>query len=537
MPAAGLRFILISVSLGHLESEIINMAQRYDVIIIGTGAGGGTLAHALAPTGKQILLLERGDYLPKEKENWEPGAVFLDQRYLTQERWYDKKAKPFRPEVHYYVGGQTKVYGATLLRLRKEDFGEVRHYNGISPAWPLSYEDFEPYYTQAERLYKVHGKRGEDPTEPPSSTEYPFPPLQHEPRIQEIFYNLRAAGLRAFPLPVAIDRDETTPRRRPCLRCDTCDGFPCLVDAKCDAQVISVDNGLKHPNVTLLLNAKVIRFVTNSKGNEVTQVEAEVEGRKEEFSSDIVIIACGAINSAALLLRSANNQHPRGLANSSDQVGRNLMLHNNSALLAISTTPNPTQFQKTLGINDFYFKEPDWEYPLGHIQLMGKSKWEMLRGDAPFFAPRTILQYLANHSVDWWLTTEDLPDSNNRVSINQQGQIVLTYTPNNLEPHQRLLQKLKSILRKERKQHRGFPFLWLLSKQMPLAAVCHQVGTCCFGPDPKTNVLDLNCQTHDITNLYVVDGSFFPSISAVNPALTIIANALRVAEHLKERLG
>lgn len=515
----------------------MNTEQHYDFIIIGTGAGGGTLAHALAPTGKRILVLERGDYLPKEKANWEPGPVFGEQRYWTKERWYDKKGNAFRPEMNYYVGGNTKVCGAALLRLRKEDFEELRHHDGISPAWPLRYEDFEPYYTQAEHLYNVHGARGEDPTEPEASADYAFPALSHEPRIQEVSRDLRSAGFQAFSLPMAVDRDEEVPRRRPCIRCDTCDGFPCLVDAKGDAQVVCVDEAVKQPNVKLLVNAEVTQLLTNSQGNEVTAVQARVNGEQRQFSGDLVVVACGAINSAALLLRSANDRHPNGLANASDQVGRNLMLHNNSAVLAVSTVPNPTKFQKTLGLNDFYFKAPDWDYPLGHIQLLGKSKWEMLRADAPVFAPNALLKYMANHSVDWWITTEDLPDPKNRVTLDDQKRIVLSYTPNNVEAHKRLLAQLKKTLKGIGQCRALLPHKAYFSKRLPLAAVCHQVGTCRFGPDPESSVLDLNCRTHEVENLYVVDGSFFPAISAVNPSLTIMANALRVAEHLRERLG
>ncbi len=511
--------------------------NHFDVIIIGTGAGGGTLAWALAGTGKRVLLLERGDYLRREKENWDPTAVFEDQRYVTHERWYDGEGKAFRPKMHYYVGGQTKVYGAALLRLRREDFGELRHQDGISPAWPLAYEDFEPYYTEAERLYRVHGERGLDPTEPPASEAFPFPALPHEPRIAEIVERLSRVGLRPFPLPVALNRDEVEPHRRPCIRCDTCDGFPCLADAKGDAQVVCVDEAVTHASVTLLRNTRVTRLVAGGGGRAVTHVEAETNGERLELQGDLVVVACGAINSAALLLGSASERHPQGLGNSSGLVGRHLMLHNNSAMLAVSTTPNPTRFQKTLGLNDFYFATKDEPYPLGHVQLLGKSHWQMLRADAPFFTPRAVLRYMAGHSVDWWITTEDLPDPENRVTLDDQGRIVLTYQPNNVEPHRRLVRRLNETLRRAGHCWGMLPLRAYFSKRLPLAAVCHQVGTCRFGRDPRASVLDLDCRAHDLDNLYVVDGSFFPSISSVNPGLTIMANALRVADRICERLG
>ncbi len=509
---------------------------NYDIIIIGTGAGGGTLSYALASTGKRILLLERGGFLPREKENWDPGAVFVQNRYKTHEVWYDKDGQEFRPGTHYYVGGNTKVYGATLLRLRREDFGELRHHGGVSPAWPLSYEDFEPYYNTAEKLYSVHGQRGVDPSEPPATEPYAYPPVSHEPRVQEIFAGLNRMGLHPFPLPVGIRLNEKNPQRSQCIRCDTCDGFPCLVDAKADAHTTCVNPALEHPNVTLLINARAVRLHTDSSGRSVSRVEVERDGTLESYSASLVVVSCGAINSAALLLRSANDRHPHGLANSSGLVGQNYMCHNNSAIVAISMTSNPTRFQKTFGINDYYFGAPDWNYPMGHIQLLGKAKKEMLEGDAPMLTPGLALDYMAQHSEDWWVTSEDLPDPENRVTLNEKGEIVLRYTPNNEEAHNRLLTKLKAALKEVGCDTHILPSAIYLSKKIPLAGVAHQVGTCVFGRDPRTSVLDTNSKAHDLDNLYVVDGSFFPSISAVNPALTIIAMALRVADHVRERL-
>lgn len=511
--------------------------RRYDVAIVGSGAGGGTLARALADTGLEILLLERGRFLPREKENWDPSAVFEKGRYVTDERWYDADGQPFEPEMHYYVGGQTKVYGAALVRLREEDFGELEHRDGVSPAWPLSYDDYEPYYTEAEWLYRVHGRRGVDPTEPPASAPYRFSPLEQEPRIQDLADDLEAAGRHPFPLPLGIDRDDDHPRRRPCIRCDTMDGFPCLVDGKCDAQVVCVEPAARRPNVTLELGTRVTELRTGASGREVTDIVAETDGRQRTFRADLVVVACGAVNSAALLLGSASDRHPDGLANSSGQVGRNLMLHNNSAMLAISTRANPTKFQKTLGLNDWYFRGEEVDYPLGHVQLLGKAKWQMLRADAPVPTPKRVLRWMAEHSVDWWITTEDLPDPENRVTLNRRGQIVLRYEANNEEPHQRLIARLEETLRRVGQCRKLLPLRAYFSKRMPLAAVCHQVGTCRFGTDPETSVLDPSCRAHDVENLYVVDGSFFPSISGVNPALTIMANSLRVADRIADRMG
>lgn len=519
-------------------------ANQYDVIIIGSGAGGGTLAYALAPTGKRILLLERGDYVPREKANWESRAVNIEGRYQTKEKWQDADGKELHPHTNYYVGGNTKFYGSALFRLRREDFGEIKHHDGISPAWPISYADLEPYYAQAEKIYHVHGQRGEDPSDPPASGPFPYPAVSHEPRIQQLSDDFARLGLKPFHVPLGIMLDENNPRASRCIRCNTCDGFPCLVYAKSDAQVCCVDPALEHPNVTLLTNALVKRLETDASGRVVKKVIAEVGGKAEEYSADIVAVSCGAINSAALLLRSANDKHPRGLANSSDMVGRHYMGHVNSVLMAISKCPNPTVFQKTLAVNDFYLGSPEWNFPMGHISFVGKLDRDALRAGAPAIAPGWTLELMADHSLDFWMTSEDLPDPNNRVTLNREGKIVLTYKPNNEEGHKRLRAKLEQLMKQQTKCsvhghdcHQGlFSRNLFVGQQIPLAGVAHQNGTIRFGRGPKTSALDVNCKAHDVDNLYVVDASFFPSSGAVNPALTIMANALRVAEHLKQRL-
>jgi choline dehydrogenase-like flavoprotein len=513
----------------------------YDVIIIGTGAGGGTLARHLAPSGKRILLLERGDWLPREPQNWSTADVFIDGRYISPDTWYDDKGKPFQPQVHYFVGGATKLYGAALYRLREKDFGELHHHDGISPAWPIGYTDMEPYYTQAEQLYQVRGTRGEDPTDPPASAPYPFPALPHEPRIQQLSDDLAAAGHHPFHAPCGVLREEATPPYSICVRCGNCDGFPCPLHAKADAEVLGVRPALEHPNVTLFTNAGAVRLNTNSQGTAVTGVVVRRDGSEETFAGDVVVVSCGAANSAKLLLASASDKHPNGLANGSDQVGRNYMFHYSQAVLALSKEPNPTVFQKTLGMNDFYFGSEDFEYPLGNIQMVGKSQAEMYKGEKPIetkLAPMFAMRDIATHAVDFWLSTEDLPKPDNRVTLEKDGNVKLSYTPSNQESGKRLYNKLKSML-----GHLGMhpehliPRNAYLKTTIPVAGVAHQAGTCRFGNDPATSVLDTNCKAHELDNLYVVDTSIFPSIGAVNPALTAMANALRVGDHLLERLG
>ncbi len=522
--------------------------QHYDVVIIGTGAGGGSLAHRLAPTGKRILLLERGDYLPRERDNWDSSAVFVQGKYRAPEFWYDQHGHEFPPEVNYYVGGNTKFYGAALFRLRPQDFGEIRHHGGLSPAWPISYDEMEPYYTQAEHLYLVHGQHGEDPTEGPSSAQYAHPPVQHEPRIQQLSDDLEKHGLHPFHLPIGVnltqDSDGAATRNSVCIRCDRVDGFPCLVNAKSDAQIICVDPALEYDNVELVTNAHVLRLETDHTGRTVNKVVTTVEdGSTVEFSADVVVVAAGAVNSAVLLLASANDQHPDGLANSSGVVGRHYMRHNNLALMALSREPNPTRFQKTLALNDWYSGSDDFGYPLCGIQMLGKSDAEQVRSGAPRRAgklsPEMPFEEIAHHAVDFWLCGEDLPAPDNRVTLAPDGSIHLAIDEkNNIEGLKRLRHKLQGMLGDlGMHQHHLLDHSIYLHKGMPIGATAHMAGTVRFGEDPKSSALDVNCKAHDLDNLYVVDTSFFPSIGAVNPSLTAIANALRVGDHIAERLA
>jgi choline dehydrogenase-like flavoprotein len=288
--------------------------------------------------------------------------------------------------------------------------------DGLTPDWPIGYQDLEPYYTQAEQLYQVHGQRGDDPTDPPASAPYPYPPVSHEPRIAEIADGLRRAGYHPSYAPCAIMLDEADRSNSRCIRCDSCDGYPCLVHAKGDAEVIAVRPALKYPNVTLLTNAHVHRLETSASGREVSKVIVDHEGRREEFTAGIVVVSCGAANSARLLLMSADAKHPHGLANGSDMVGRHYMFHNAIALVALSMRENTTEFQKTLTVNDFYLGAADYEFPLGNIQMLGKSKGPMFRDDAPGFVPAFTLDQMAKHAVDFWLTSEDLALPQNRVT-------------------------------------------------------------------------------------------------------------------------
>ncbi len=574
------------------------MPAEYDAIVIGTGAGGGTLALHLAQAGKKILIIERGPFMPREKLNWDTSAVFLDNRYHTRETWLNKDGKEIHPQQSYFVGGQTKVYGAAMFRMRAEDFGAIRHNGGISPAWPVSYADMEPYYTRAEELFHVHGDLGDappvpggygssfDPTEPFHSRKYPYPALANEPRMRAIERDVRKLGINTFPMPLALKRNEADPLASKCIRCDTCDGYPCLVHAKSDADINCIRQIMHLPNVTLMTNSRATRLLTNSAGTAVTCVEVVHSGAGEgappasdggytaTYTAGLFAVCAGAINSAVLLLASANDKHPTGLANRSDQVGRNFMYHQADALLALTPERNEDTYTKTWGTNDFYFKDsdPGYPFPLGQVQPVGSFHFEMMKSDAPPLTPGFVLEELKHYAVPWWLTTEDLPDPENRVTIHNTtplsvrnpqpgvfgahpsadtgpanessfvtdaapGRIQLSYTPNNVESFERLKDRWVDVLRKAGHATTSIPLHAYFKKRIPIEGIGHQNGTCRMGADSAASVLDPHCKAHDLDNLYVADASVFVSASAVNPSLTIIANAIRVADHLlAERL-
>ncbi len=489
-----------------------------DIVIIGSGMGGGTLAYALRNHGAKILIVERGGYLPREPENWSPSAVFAAKRYRTTETFLDEHGKPFRPSIFYGVGGNTKVYGAALPRLRREDFGVLETEDGVSPAWPFAYEELEPYYAEAERLFRVHGTAGADPIEPPRSTPFPYPAVPHEPVVAEVAESFERQGLRPFPLPLGVDLREGGT----CIRCGTCDGFPCQVLAKSDAEVCVTQPALESPNVSIMTGARAVALRTDPTGRQITGLEIDDAGQRRTVVAATYVLAAGAINSAALLLRSASDRHPNGIANSSGLVGRNYMAHVNSALMAIRPRANGTVFQKTLAVNDWYFGDAGSRFPMGNAQLLGKLQPGMLAASLPLM-PKRVLAEVAGRSVDWYLMTEDLPDPENRVSLDSSGRVILRWRPNNVGAHKRLIRAISRAMRQA-----GYPLIQ--TRRLGLDAVAHQCGTLRFGNDPATSVLDPLCRTHDIANLFVMDSSFLPSSSAQNPALTVAAQALRMAE-------
>ncbi|WAL58945.1 GMC oxidoreductase [Thermocoleostomius sinensis] len=497
--------------------------QYYDLIIIGTGAGGGTLVHKLAPTGKKILVLERGETMPLEEQNRSNVDIFRKERYHAPEQWYDSAGEPFSPQTNYAVGGNTKIYGAALLRMRERDFETVTHQEGVSPEWCVKYADFEPYYTAAEQLYLVHGQSAIDPTEPPRSADYPYPAVAHDPCMQPVVDAIAEQGLHPVTMPLGLTRQQDDPTS--------------------DSEVCGLVPALKYDNVTLRTSARVVCLHTNPSGRVVKAVEAEIGGESYLFLGDIVVLACGAINSAALLLRSANDACPNGIANSSGLVGRNFMKHSLTAVVQLSTASNSGKFPRSVYIHDFYWGDENFSYPMGHIQNTGGLLQDVIFAESPpvlsvlaKVVPGFGLKQLATRSIGWWAQTEDLPNPNNRVRV-ENDKLYLEYTPNNVEAHDRLvyrwievlkaIESTQSIFQRSNIHPRG---------EAPLQVVANQCGTCRFGTDPATSVLDPYCRAHDLDNLYVVDGSFFPSNASVSPCLTIIANALRVGDHLIDRL-
>jgi choline dehydrogenase-like flavoprotein len=466
--------------------------DHYDVLVVGSGPGGATTAARVAETGKRVLLLERGDFLPRERDNWNSRAVFGQAKYTADETFYDARDRPFRPELHYYVGGNSKVYGAALLRLLPADFGAVAHHGGVAPAWPLDYHDMEPYYVRAEHLFWVHGRHGEDPFAGPSSQDYRYPPVQHEARIQQLSDALEKLGLHPFHLPLGVRLTQDSRGRAttdsPCIRCDRVDGFPCLLGAKADAEMAVIRPALAaHPNLTLMTRTTVNRLMTDRSGRSVTGAAVTLpDGSPHVFTADIVVLSAGAILSAALLLKSADDKHPRGLANSSDLVGRNYLRHNNLALIAFSREPNPTVFQKTLALNDFYGPGEHWPYPMGSIQMLGKSDDWQIKAAAPGplgWAPPIPYGEVARHSIDFWLSSEDLPRADSRVTLRRDGAIRLALAPgNNTEGLTRLRRTFQGMLGKLGMVDTTFARRLYLHKAFDAAATAHQAGTAASAP-------------------------------------------------------
>ncbi len=489
-----------------------------DIIIIGSGMGGSTVAAGLAASGAQILILEAGDHIADLPVNRDQRAIFQRGHFRPKETWYGADGKGFNPGNYYNVGGNSKFYGAVLSRYRKEDFEVVKHREGVSPAWPFPYEVLEPWYSRAERMYNVRGTLGEDPTEPHHSLGYEYPPVPDEAPIADVRARLKSKGLHPSSLPLGIDIDTWLAKAK-----TPWDAHPNSKDGKLDAETAALAIAMKHPNVVLQTNSRVVRLETGE-GGKIEKVVYVRNGQTLSVTPKIVILSAGAVQSSVLLLRSASDRYRNGLANSSDQVGRNFMNHNASAVIGVSPTfRNTSVYQKTFAFNDFYLSDGEGGFPLGNVQLLGRVSAKILKGSLPS-VPEWLLNLVTGHAIDFYAMSEDIPNPESRVMIDGD-RVILHWQRTNWDAHLALVAKLKQILKSI-----GFPIV--LARAFDKRTPSHQCGTIRIGNDPAAAPLDPYCRSYDHNNLFVVDASFLPTSAAVNPALTVASQALRVAHHI-----
>lgn len=509
----------LSQGLAFWEDRLV---KQQDIVIIGSGIGGATIAAALAPSGADILVLEAGGHIEDRPENRDQRAIFQRGHFRPKEFWYERDGKPFNPGNYYNVGGNSKFFGAVMVRYRREDFHEMQHLEGISPAWPFAYEELEPWYSRAEQLYQVRGQIGEDPTEPVHSQNYAFPPVPDEPSIALVRARMKQNGLHPYSLPLGIDIERWLAKAK-----TPWDAHPNSFDGKMDAETIGLALALQHPNVRLQTGSRVTRLQTAADGKCIQTVHYRKDGADEAVSAKLVILAAGAVQSAVLLLRSANEKNPKGLANSSDQVGRNFMNHNSSAVIAVSPTyRNDAIYQKTFGFNDYYLTDGESGPPLGNVQLLGRVSGAILKANMPS-VPEWMLNKLSEHAIDFYAMSEDIPHPESRIMVDGE-RILLQWVRTNWPAHLMLVKKLKQALRAA-----GFPLV--LSRPFDKRTPSHQCGTVRIGNDPAQAPLDIWCRAYDHPNLFVVDASYLPTSAAVNPALTVAAQALRVGDHILEK--
>jgi choline dehydrogenase-like flavoprotein len=488
----------------------------WDYLIVGSGMGGATLAAALAPTGRRVLIVERGERLVDSAEARDATAIFRRGHFKPKETWLDAEGRTFNPGNYAFVGGNTKFYGAVLLRYRAEDFRPLRHMGGVTPGWPIAYDALEPFYSAAERMYRVRGDVADDPTEPPHSAPYPFPPVPDEPDIAELRRAFAEQGLHPSSLPLGIDLEKWLARAP-----TTWDAFPDSTGAKSDAESCALAEALRHPNVTLVTGTRVARLL--SEGRRITGVEVEGPQGPATLRARMVCLCAGAVMTAALLLASANGDHPAGLANRSDQVGRNFMNHNLTAMIAVNPMRrNRTVYEKTIQFNDWYLTGGPLGEPLGNVQMLGRVTGPILAGESGL--PLPVAQWLAEHSIHIMAMSEDLPDPSSRVMW-QGGRVVLDWRKTNFAAHDLLVKRLKRVMRRA-----GWPLV--LVKGFPKSKPSHQCGTARMGDDPARSVVTPDLRAHDLDNLYIADASVLPTSAAVNPSLTVAALALRLGRHL-----
>lgn len=494
-----------------------------DIVIIGSGIGGATAAYVLAPTGAKILILERGEQIKDTPETRDDRAIFQRGFFRPKEQWLDGKGEAFSPNNYYNVGGNSKYYGAILYRNRAEDFGVLEHMEGATPGWPFSYDEIEPWYGKAEQLFQVRGAIGEDPTEPKHSSGYPHPAIADEPSLAIVRDRLKRQGVHASSLPIAIDIKAWLARAK-----TPWDAFPDTFTGKIDAETGPLQQALARDNVTLLTGAQVLRLESEPDGKTVSAAHVRMRGDVAKVNAKYFVLAAGAVNSTALLLRSADAAHPNGLANGSDQLGRNFMNHNCTAMITLDPRlRNRSIHQKTFGFNDFYLKDPKTGFPLGNVQALGKITGPIFKANMPTM-PEFATSLLARYSFDWYVMSEDLPNPESRVML-KDDRIVLDWQRSNMKGHAALVERTREVFRAA-----GFPIV--LSRAFDRRTPSHQCGTARMGTDAAKSVVDPWCRAHDVGNLHIMDASVLPTSAAVNPALTIAAVALRAADHLRTQL-
>lgn len=495
-----------------------------DLIIVGSGIGGATLASALAPTGLRILVLEKGQRLLPSPEARDDVAIFQRGHFAPTEKWMASDGTSFVAGNYYVVGGNSKFFGAVMYRYRQSDFLPRAHLQGTSPGWPLTYADLEPWYEKAEALFRVRGITDEDPTEPPHASPYAYPPVPDERVMARVRDRLKKAGAHPSSLPLAIDIDTWLAEGK-----TGWDAFPNTGKGKIDAESGPLTDALAHPNVRLMTGAEVLRLETDTSGGQVTAAIMRAAGREHRLTARAFAVAAGAIQSAALLLRSANASHPTGLGNGSDQVGRNFMNHNSSAMLTIDPRlRNTSVYQKTLSFNDFYDADPETGRPLGNVQGLGRITGPILKANMPIL-PMPLARLVAGYAFGWFLQSEDLPNPESRVIV-KDGQIVMHWQRSNMAAHEALIRRTKALMRRA-----GFPIV--LVHTFGRKTTSHQCGTARLGTDPARSVVSTDLRSHQIANLWVTDASVLPTSAAVNPALTVAALALKAAPGLARHLG
>ena len=499
------------------EIGLILDDQTADVIVIGAGAAGAALAAELVAAGRQVVLRERGTPLTAAERNVEGIALFRGQGPRAPENWFGPDGDPFRPQMVYAPGGNTTIWGGVLERMRESEFTGVPMQEGLGPDWQLRYGDLAPWYGKAERLFQVHGRAGLDPSEPPREAPFPFAPRPMAPFLEALGEGLARQGLHPYPLPLSGAGGS---------------------DGVGDAEGCALAPALASGRLRLVSGARVRTLAVAPDGRRVEGVEAEIGAQRWLFRGRQVVLAAGAVNSAVILLRSRSAAHPDGLANGSDQVGRNLMKPQLSVILQRASQPNDGRYDRSWGITDFFAGDRNVDYTLGTVQAGGGVLRDSLFAASPpvlslvaRLLPNGALEWLADRSFTWWVMTPVLPEPANRVSLRGE-QVHVDYLPNCREAHDRLVYRWLGEIQKvdddpltpESRRTVVYP-----RGEAPLALMGHACGTCRMGSDPATSVVDLEGRCHGIDNLWIADASIFPGCPAVGPGLTVIANALRVA--------